>query len=44
MEEVPKAADAFKAVCDALPLLIAHKKKAEEEAAAAAAVAASNIM
>ena len=30
MEEVPKAADAFKAVCDALPLLIAHKKKEKD--------------
>jgi hypothetical protein len=32
MEELPEAALAFKAVSDALPLLIAHKKQADEDA------------
>lgn len=31
MEDVPEAATAFKAVCDALPLLIAHKNKVEDD-------------
>jgi len=42
MEELPEAALAFKAVCDALPALIARNKQIEDDAPDAAAIFASD--
>ena len=44
IEEVPEAAVAFKAVGDALPILIANKKKAEDDAHAAQLAAAQKLI
>tara|TARA_R110001599_G_scaffold271319_1_gene472301 strand:- start:2250 stop:2681 length:432 start_codon:yes stop_codon:yes gene_type:complete len=44
MEEVPEAAAAFKAVCDALPTLIANKKKADDDFQAAQEAAAQKLI
>jgi len=44
MEDVPEAATAFKAVCDALPLLIAHKKKVEDDFQEAQEAAAQKLI
>ena len=44
MEDVPEAATAFKAVCDALPLLIAHKNKVEDDFQDAQEAAAQELI
>ena len=44
MEDVPEAATAFKAVCDALPLLIANKKKVEDDFQEAQEAAAQKLI
>jgi hypothetical protein len=44
MEEVPEAAAAFKAVCDALPPLIANKKKADDDFQAAQEAATQKLI
>lgn len=44
MEDVPEAANAFKAVCDALPVLIANKKKVEDDFKEAQEAAAQKLI
>jgi len=44
MEDVPEAATAFKAVCDALPLLIANKQKVEDDFQEAQEAAAQKLI